>query len=71
LPTPRREITHVSPHVAELYAGLSEKTVSRDLAALAAAQLIEREDELITPNFGLVLEFLPLRASGAQPSDRT
>jgi Fic family protein len=62
LPTPRREITHVSPHVAELYAGLSEKTVSRDLAALEAAGLIVRKDDLLAPNFGLVLEFLPLRA---------
>ena len=70
VPTPRREITHVSPHVAELYAGLSEKTVSRDLATLEAAQLIVRKDELLAPNFGLVLEFLPLRAtSGAQVTD--
>ena len=53
----------MSPRVAELYAGLSEKTVARDLAALEAAQLIEREDELIAPNFGLMLVFLPLRAT--------
>lgn len=70
LPTPRREITHVSPRVAELYVGLSEKTVGRDLAALEANELIVRRDEHIAPNFGLVLEFLPLRAtSGAQVTD--
>ena len=62
-PTPRREITHVSPRVAELYAALSEKTVGRDLAALEAAHLVIRDGELVMPNFGLVLEFLPMRAT--------
>ena len=69
MPTPRRGITHVSPRVAELYAGLSDKTLARDLAALEAAGLIAREDELIAPNFGLVLELLPLRANGAPAAD--
>jgi len=67
-PTPRREITHVSPRVAELYAGLSDKTVARDLGALEAADLVSREGELIGPNFALVLEFLPLRATSAAPT---
>ena len=61
-PTPRREITHVSPRVAQLYAALSEKTVARDLAALEAAQLVVREGEIVMPNFNLVLELLPMRA---------
>ena len=63
-PTARREITHVSPRVAELYAGLSDKTASRDLAALEAAELIVRRGDVIAPNYGLVHELLPLRAAG-------
>jgi Fic family protein len=64
VPTPRHKVTHVSPRVAELYAGLSEKTVARDVATLEAAELIVRKDGLLAPNFGLVLGFLPLRALG-------
>ncbi len=62
-PTHRRDITHVSPRIAELYAGLSDKTVTRDLSALEAAELVVREGDVISPNFGLVLEFLPMRAT--------
>jgi len=62
-PTARREITHVSPRVAELYAGLSDKTATRDLGALEAADLIVRDGDTIAPNLGLVLEFLPMRAA--------
>ena len=64
-PTARREITHVSPRVAELYAGLSDKTAGRDLAVLEAAELIVRRGDVIAPNYGLVHELLPLRAAGA------
>lgn len=62
-PTDHRAITHVSPRVAELYAGLSDKTAKRDLGALETAGLIVRNGDTIAPNFGLVLEFLPMRAT--------
>lgn len=62
-PTDRREITHVSPRVAELYAGLSDKTATRDLNALELAGLVVRDGDTIASNYGLVLEFLPMRAS--------
>lgn len=70
-PTSRREITHVSPRVAELYAGLSDKTATRDLNALASAGLVVREGDTITPNFGVVLEFLPMRATPTHLADRS
>lgn len=62
-PTARREITHVSPRVAEMYAGLSDKTATRDLGALDSAGLIVRDGDAIAPNYGLALKFLPMRAT--------
>jgi len=71
-PTTRREITHVSPRVAELYAGLSDKTATRDLNALETAKLIARDGDTIAANYGLVLEFLPMRAQPrANEANRT
>ena len=69
-PTARREITHVSPRVAELSAGLSDKTATRDLNALASAGLVVRDGDTIAPNFGLVLKLLPMRATAStSPSE--
>jgi Fic family protein len=62
-PTQRREVTHVSARVAEAYAGLSDKTIQRDLADLEAAGLLLRESDLLRPNFELVRAFLPVRAA--------
>lgn len=41
-PTPRSEITRVSPRVAEAYAGKTSKTVTRDLNRLLEMSLIRR-----------------------------
>ena len=41
-PTPRAEITYVSPRVAEAYAGKTSKTVSRDLDRLLEMGLVRR-----------------------------
>ena len=60
-PTPRKKLTHVSPRVAEEYAGKGDKTLSRDLNELIAMNLIVKEGVDYRPNHGLILAFLPPR----------
>jgi Fic family protein len=61
-PTNRAELTQLSPEVARLYATKSPKTLTRDLHALEALDLVVREGERLRPNRDLLLSFLPLQA---------
>jgi len=58
-PVPRARLTAVSPRVAELYAPLTPKTLSRDLEALEEKRLIRREPAGYVANREMILAFLP------------
>ena len=60
-PTPRKKLTHVSPRVAEEYAGKGDRTLSRDINELIIMNLIIKEGADYRPNHGLILAFLPPR----------
>ena len=49
-PTARKNLTHVSPRVAEQYAGRGDKTLSRDINALMAMNLLVKETAGYLPN---------------------
>ena len=49
-PTARKGLTHVSPRVAEQYAGKGDKTLSRDINALMAMDLLVKETAGYLPN---------------------
>ena len=64
LPTTRARITHVSPRVAEAYAGKGAKTVTRDLNRLLEMGLIRREGrQRYASNPSLLYAFKPRTAS--------
>ena len=66
-PTTRAGITHVSPRVAEAYAGKGAKTVTRDLNRLLEMGLIRREGrQRYASNPSLLDEFKPRTASSPQ-----
>lgn len=66
-PTPRSEITRVSPRVAEAYAGKGAKTVARDLNLLLKMDLIRREGRQgYASNPSLLYAFKPRTASSPQ-----
>ncbi len=66
-PTPRAGITHVSPRVAEAYAGKGPKTVTRDLNRLLEMGLIRREGRQgYASNPSLLDAFKPRTASSPQ-----
>ena len=60
-PTPRKQLTRVSPRVAEDYAGKGDKTLSRDIKALLDRGLLIRKEKGYVPNRDLILAFLPPR----------
>lgn len=65
--TPRAGITHVSPRVAEAYAGKGPKTVTRDLNRLLEMGLIRREGRQgYASNPSLLDAFKPRTASSPQ-----
>lgn len=59
--TPISEIRRLTPILAELYAGKSDKTITRDVNALASEKLVEVTKEGVRPCFEQVLAFLPHR----------
>jgi len=62
-------IRHVSPQIAELYAGLSEKTVQRDVEMLIKLKLIVKEKKDIRPRWELMRTyFTPTKAKMRQQS---
>ncbi|HET8662053.1 MAG TPA: Fic family protein [Micromonosporaceae bacterium] len=54
-------IRHLTPLLAELYAGKQQKTVTRDLNVLETAGLIEWTDVGVRPRVETMAAFLPLR----------
>lgn len=60
---PRADLQALTPRLAEAYAGKKAKTVTRDLNALAALDLIERTPAGVRARSEIMLSFLP-RAAG-------
>ena len=58
-PVPRGELRHLSPQLAELYAGKTERTLTRDLDELLGRQLIVRASGGYAPASDSVLAFMP------------
>ena len=59
--TPRRRLALASPRVAAEYASKGEKTLTRDVNALLAMELLIRSEGGFKPNRDLILAFLPPR----------
>jgi len=55
------KITELTPRLAKTYAGISAKTLQRDLAAVEAMELIERHADGVRARRELILAFLPWR----------
>lgn len=60
----REDARHLSPIVAEEYAGLTDKTVLRDLHALVEMGLARRDDDRYFANREIILHFLPRAKKG-------
>jgi Fic family protein len=58
VPVPRSELRHLSPQLAELYAGKTERTLTRDLDDLVGRRLILRFDGGYVPASDRVLAFM-------------
>ena len=70
-PTPRSEITRVSPRVAEAYAGKTSKTVTRDLNRLLEMSLIRRAGDRGYASNPSLLKQQPRRAVPAGGAGET
>jgi len=57
-PIARGELRHLSPQLAELYAGMADRTLTRDLDELLRRDLIERRPEGYVPASDRVLAFM-------------
>jgi len=53
------KITELTPRLAKTYAGISAKTLQRDLAAVEEMELVERKPEGVRARRELILAFLP------------
>lgn len=65
-PTPRANITTITPRIALEYAGKTPKTVTRDLNLLEERELIVRTAGGFMPNLDLVRAFLPAHADRSE-----
>lgn len=63
-PVPRNAILEISPRVAAAYAGVSQRTLTRDLAQLFEMELIDVTPAGYVASRGSVLALLPPRAGG-------
>ena len=64
---PLQDVRHVSPKIAELYAGLTNKTVQRDIEKLIKLDLIIKEKNGIRPHWELLgTYFTPTKAKNRQ-----
>lgn len=59
VPIPRRALRHLSPQLAELYAGTTERTLTRDLDELVSRRLIDRTEAGYVPASYQVYSFMP------------
>jgi Fic family protein len=58
-PVPRGELRRMSPTIAELYAGKTDKTLTRDLNAIRKLDLIRRVRDGYVPRNERILGFMP------------
>lgn len=58
-PVPFSEIRHISPRIAEAFAGKTDKTIQRDLRALEEMNLIQRTNQGIRAKTEIIQAFLP------------
>lgn len=65
------KITEQTPRLAKTYAGVSAKTLQRDLAAVEELGLIERKAEGVRAKRELILAFLPWRRTETKPKPST
>lgn len=65
------KITELTPRLAKTYAGISTKTLQRDLAAVEEMELIERNPEGVRARRELILAFLPWRRTESRPKSAT
>ena len=63
-PVALAKIRHISPRLAEAYAGKSEKTIQRDLATLTAMNLLRKTIEGYVVHKELMLAFAPESSAG-------
>jgi Fic family protein len=55
------KLRRLTPEIAEMYAGRTSKTVSRDLSELAEMNLILRDGKCVQANRAILAQFLPRR----------
>jgi Fic family protein len=60
--TPISAIRHLTPKLAERYATMTGKAVTRDVNALVQAGLLIAKGKAVRPNIEMMLSFLPLRS---------
>lgn len=65
-PIPLSEIRHVTPRVAEMYAGLNQKTIWRDLRVLQKMKLVTKESGGYKINIELMMAFMPIVHSNSE-----
>jgi Fic family protein len=53
------QLRRMTPEIAELYAGRTSKTITRDLNALTNMNLILRRGKKVRPNAAILTQFLP------------
>jgi DeoR/GlpR family transcriptional regulator of sugar metabolism len=63
-PVPIAELRHISPRIAEAYAGKTDRTIRRDVNALAEMGLLKRSDEGLGIRRELMSAFLSPAMSG-------
>ena len=63
-PVPVAELRHISPRIAEAYAGKTDRTIRRDVDALAEMGLLKRSDEGVEIRRELMSAFVSPAISG-------
>ncbi len=65
------KLRRLTAEIAELYAGRTSKTVSRDINELIRMQLVLRRGKMIEPNAAILSQFLPNRKRDPETSADT
>jgi Fic family protein len=66
-PLPRSALRRLSPSLVEMYHGKTEKTLTRDINAIAEMNLVRRQGRDYLPNKRVVEAFLPVTAEIHDP----
>jgi DNA-binding HxlR family transcriptional regulator len=56
---PFNQIRHITPRIAEAYAGMTDRTILRDLEKLEQQQLIKRTTHGYSANIDVLLSLMP------------